>query len=314
MVLGTCVIFTPTGRSPLAPESISITGEQDGFLISFTVKQLFRHSSDSPSDVRYIVPNNSKLCMYDTTFRIGDRLIKVVLQEKEAAKETFLEATEQGRAALLGQQLGNGFVEFTLGNLPPGEPCEVEVKCAFVASSSGLSTTFFKFPLDVCTPTGSVNCVTRTLTGAFTFSVSNRSPELVSNIRANVSHNSESGLLTISEKPSAASIIVTTEFKTPLATSCLTAGRYFALTKFTPQFGASDRENDEFVFVIDCSGSMGGTRIEQARECLSLFIRSLPATCFFNIVRFGSKFETLFPEAVNYMKRLQNKHLKLLRI
>jgi hypothetical protein len=95
---------------------------------------------------------------------------------------------------------------------------------------------------------------------------------------------------------------VTTEFNVPLATVCITAGRYFAITKFTPQFSDSDRENNEFFFVIDCSGSMRGRRIEQARECLSLFIRSLPANSFFNIVRFGSRFEALFPEAVNYNK------------
>jgi hypothetical protein len=300
MVLGTCVIFTSTGRSSLKPESISITGEQDGFIVVFTVKQLFRHTSPSTADVRYIVPNNSKICIYDTTFRIGSRVIKVVLQAKQAATEIFVKAKDHGRAALLGQQLGNGLVEFTLGNLPSGEPCEVEVKCAFVASSSGLSETYFKFPLDVCTPRGSVNSITENLTGPFHFSVRNRSATTVSKIEANVPHTSESGLLTISQKPSAASIIVTTEFNLPFASLCLTAGRYFALTKFTPQFSDSNRENDEFIFVIDCSGSMSGQRIARARECLSLFIRSLPSGSFFNIVRFGSNFKFLFPESVNY--------------
>jgi hypothetical protein len=50
-----------------APESISITGQQDGFI----VRQRFRHDAPTPQDVRYIVPNN---CMYDTTFRIGSEI------------------------------------------------------------------------------------------------------------------------------------------------------------------------------------------------------------------------------------------------
>jgi hypothetical protein len=45
---------------------------------------------------------------------------------------------------------------------------------------------------------------------------------------------------------------------------------------------------------------MSGGQIEQARECFSLFIRSVPAISFGNIVRFGSRFLTRFPEAVNY--------------
>jgi hypothetical protein len=72
------------------------------------------------------------------------------------------------------------------------------------------------------------------------------------------------------------------------------------MTKFTPQFSDSDRANDEFIFVIDCSSLMSGRRIEQTRECFSGFIRSLPASSFFNIVRFGLTFIALFPEAVHY--------------
>jgi hypothetical protein len=199
MTLGTCVVFTPAGRAPLTPESVSITGVQDGFLLAFTVKQLFRHSSDSPADVRYIVPNNNKLCMYGTTFRIGDQVIHVSLQEKQAAEETFIEAVDEGRAALLGRNLANGLVEFSLGNIPPNQPCEVEVKCAFTASSSGDSATFFKFPLTVITPAGFVGCVIAPTT-SFHFSLENCQPDTVSKIHANVpsQFNEKACTLTIS--------------------------------------------------------------------------------------------------------------------
>jgi hypothetical protein len=43
------------------------------------VKQVFCHNLAAPADVRYIVPNDSKICMYDTTFRIGSETIKVLL-------------------------------------------------------------------------------------------------------------------------------------------------------------------------------------------------------------------------------------------
>jgi hypothetical protein len=73
MVLGTCVVFTSEGRNPLSPQSISIVGKQDGFIVVFTVKQVFQHSLSGGADVRYIVPNNCTMCMYDTKFRLeGD--------------------------------------------------------------------------------------------------------------------------------------------------------------------------------------------------------------------------------------------------
>jgi hypothetical protein len=40
-----------------------------------------------------------------------------------------------------------------------------------MASSSGTDKLFFKFPLDSCTPGGSTDCITRHLSGAFSFAV-----------------------------------------------------------------------------------------------------------------------------------------------
>ena len=51
-------------------------------------------------------------------------------------------------------------------------------------------------------------------------------------------------------------------------------------------------EIGEFVIVIDRSGSMGGNRINSARETLLLFLKSLPDSCYFNVVGFGSSFTT----------------------
>ena len=45
------------------------------------------------------------------------------------------------------------------------------------------------------------------------------------------------------------------------------------------------------VFVI---GSMSGNRMDNAKEALFLFLKSLPADCYFNIVSFGSRYSSLF--------------------
>jgi len=56
----------------------------------------------------------------------------------------------------------------------------------------------------------------------------------------------------------------------------------------------------EVVFLIDCSGSMGGQSISMAKEALSLLLNSLPTDSTFNIIRFGSTMELLFPSSQPY--------------
>ncbi|CAF3977078.1 unnamed protein product, partial [Rotaria sp. Silwood1] len=54
---------------------------------------------------------------------------------------------------------------------------------------------------------------------------------------------------------------------------------------------------NEFIFVVDCSGSMQDkNKIELARQAMLLFLKSLPVNCHFNIIRFGSQYKTLFNE------------------
>jgi hypothetical protein len=302
MVLGTCIVRAADGRiEGLTPESVSISGHQDGYIVGFTVRQVFRHDSPSPQEVSYIVPNNSKICMYGTTFRVGGETVTAVVEEKKRAEEIFVEASEAGRAAVIGRNLGNGLVEFKPGNVPGGGPCEVEVKCGFTASSSGPSSTSFKFPLDTCTPSGSTRCVVAGLKGKFDFSLVNSDPRSVSKIESNVACGIYSdGRYQIVEKPSVPSIIVTTELVRPLASECVLGDSAMAVTCYVDRLGSKQVDNNEFVFVIDCSGLMSGERICQARDCLQIFIRSLPSNSVFEVVRFGSRFESLFGTSSPY--------------
>ena len=42
------------------------------------------------------------------------------------------------------------------------------------------------------------------------------------------------------------------------------------------------------------TGNMGGNRIKNAKEALFLFLKSLPAECYFNVVSFWSSHSFLF--------------------
>ncbi len=80
-----------------------------------------------------------------------------------------------------------------------------------------------------------------------------------------------------------------------------------------------DKEDDEiiekaaeYIFILDRSGSMGGEPIKMAREAVIFGIKSLPAGSFFNVVSFGSNFESMFPNSVASTEEFVNKALEVL--
>lgn len=59
-------------------------------------------------------------------------------------------------------------------------------------------------------------------------------------------------------------------------------------------------DKGEFVFVVDWSGSMSGSKINSVREILFLFLKSLLDGCYFNVVGFGSSYRILFKKSKLY--------------
>ena len=69
---------------------------------------------------------------------------------------------------------------------------------------------------------------------------------------------------------------------------------------FFPKFSGLEEAACEFIFVVDRSGSMEGSYIKSASETLVLFLKSIPQSCFFNIISFGSHHDSFFPSSMPY--------------
>ena len=68
---------------------------------------------------------------------------------------------------------------------------------------------------------------------------------------------------------------------------------------FVPQLGQATTPCD-VTFLVDRSGSMEGTSIDEVRNALQLCLRSMIPGCTFNIVGFGSTYQALFPHSRAY--------------
>lgn len=73
-----------------------------------------------------------------------------------------------------------------------------------------------------------------------------------------------------------------------------------ALT-LVPRFAVSPLERQQYVFLVDRSGSMEGARIAKVRAALQTMLRSLPSRgSHFNIVSFGSHCDSLWQAPSEY--------------
>ena len=146
MVLGSCTILIPgsSRKERLSPIAVSMNAELRGMIAKVKIRQEFKHTASVACDVTYIVPNNSKICMYDTTFTVGNEVIKPKLEEKKQAEQIFVEAKQEGSTALLASNIGDGLVEFKLGNISNEVPVIVEVTCC-VCCNFNDDIMFFKF-------------------------------------------------------------------------------------------------------------------------------------------------------------------------
>jgi Ca-activated chloride channel family protein len=69
----------------------------------------------------------------------------------------------------------------------------------------------------------------------------------------------------------------------------------------------------EIIFVLDCSGSMSGDSIREAKKALEICLRGLEPTTAFTIYRFGSNYEYLFKEPEKYSEASLKKGLGYLK-
>jgi len=99
-----------------------------GLVASATVTQQYANSSGTPIEAIYVFPLPHDAAVYDMEIRIGNRVIKSVVREREEAKRVYTQAKSEGkRAALLEQERPNIFTA-SVANIMPGDHIDVRMR------------------------------------------------------------------------------------------------------------------------------------------------------------------------------------------
>eukprot|EP00002_Diphylleia_rotans_P014219 TRINITY_DN276_c0_g1_i2.p1 TRINITY_DN276_c0_g1~~TRINITY_DN276_c0_g1_i2.p1 ORF type:complete len:859 (-),score=169.72 TRINITY_DN276_c0_g1_i2:232-2808(-) len=294
--------------------------------------QVFTNSEPIELECYYSFPVDPSSSLYSIVVDLPRETIVAKIKEKETARQEYQEAIRSGHSAVLGEEKSTENVVISVGNIEGQSQCTVKVRFVTPLLSDD-SNLRFVLPTVISpryTPHNYVESYTNpTLTqkaaAPFQFNIRTKIETHAKMVQAKcLTYDVETvveqeghvvRLSTNTEKQQwKGDYVVTIDLEDPHEPGCCfeILGDYFAFgLSVNPDFVEPneiiDPSNQDFVFVIDRSGSMQGSRISQVRDTMVLFLRSLPFGCYFNIIGFGSRFESLFPKAVEYDEKNMEK-------
>jgi Ca-activated chloride channel family protein len=283
------------------------------------VTQKFENPSDEWVEGLYVFPLSAGAAVDELEMLVGERKIRGEIKRKQDARAAYEQAKSEGRrASLVDQQRPNMF-STAVANIAPHSSITVDIAYLdTIPFRDGRYT--LNLPLSITpryTPGG----------GSDEARPATATPEQVEAAIQNaqidvdlepgfplqdVNSLNHSVLMVTTETGRHINLrshsvpadrdfeLVWTPSVTPDTYASAFAERvgndtYVLVSLMPPQMAAERTYKREVVFIIDTSGSMSGSSIEQARAALRLGVARLNAGDTFNIIRFSNDATSLFP-------------------
>jgi Ca-activated chloride channel family protein len=311
-------------HAPVPLAGVSIRADLSGFCARVVVSQRYVNKENTPIEAVYVFPldEGAAVCGFEVV--VDGTLVVGEVQEREKAFETYDEAIAQGHGAFLLDEQRPDVFQASIGNLPPGK--EVLVRITYV-TELGVDGARARFTIPTTVSPRYAPAEDRSGVGqpdsdalnppvdwqvpyGLDLSIAVRMPGRIATLESpshpvSISLDQSGATVTLAQATAALDrdFVLSIEAEAldrPQAwTERDEQGNEAVAVAFIPSFPESSSPA-EVIFVVDRSGSMGGTSIEEVRNALQLCLRSMIAGCRFNIIGFGSTYESLFPKSRAY--------------
>ncbi|CAF1612768.1 unnamed protein product, partial [Didymodactylos carnosus] len=333
-------------------KQVKVQAKIHSFAADVTITQLFQNNEQTSIEAVYCFPIEENAAIYSFTAKIDEREIVAQLKEKKEAQRAYSEALQQGHGAYLLEQdeKSQDCFVISVGALPSGKECEIRISYVTELDLvSGSNKIRFVIPTTIAPRYNPKKGAISSTVAGTTSQYVQQTPytlefeckidklnQLVSQV-ASPSHpinvslgNNDYYEVSLGQRSAHLDHDIILEIQlsetrtnTILAMEKNQNGQLAIMTSFTPNeadckkaSGSGNSYTNEFVFVVDCSGSMQDeNKIGLARQAMLLFLKSLPVNCRFNIIRFGSTYQTLFENEVTavYNEHNVNKAQQLIK-
>jgi Ca-activated chloride channel family protein len=303
---------------------VAVDAEISNLCARVTVTQRYVNNEARPIEAVYVFPLDeaSAVCGFEAI--VDGALVVGEVKERDEAYRIYDEAMEHGHGAFLLDEERPDVFQANVGNLPPGK--EAVLKLTYVSELPVADGNIrFVVPTTVSpryAPAEDQKGIGRPDSEALNPPVAWDVPYgLDLSVRLAVS-----GAIGRIESPSHPIAIALNNGEATVTLSQRQAAldQDFVLTVEAPALATPqawiERNDDvddavaiafapaartgatpaEVIFLVDRSGSMEGSSIEEVRNALQLCLRSLVSGCYFNIIGFGTKIDLLFPHSRAY--------------
>ena len=120
---GTGVLTSDAGNLPLV--AMTVDADITALVAAMAVRQTFRNPHSSPIEATYIFPLPDRAAVTGFEVTIGTRHITGVLEERQAARDTYDAALAAGRRAAILEQDRPDVFTTRIGNLAAGEEATI---------------------------------------------------------------------------------------------------------------------------------------------------------------------------------------------
>ena len=299
---------------PVALTGVSVRGRLSEMLASVEVEQRYLNPLDHNIEAVYTFPLPIGAVLLDLAVDIDGRTLTGQVVERKAAERQYEEAITDGDSAVMVTDGGNGLYTMNLGNLMAREPAVIRYRYAMPLAWLGdrlrllIPTTvaprygnpgdagledweapqtdlFVEYPFDLSIAIEGRLADCEVGSPTHPISVGRDAAGLNVRLARSACLDRDFVLTARATAPDASSLLITADGEERVAFASLRIPRL-------------QREDDAplcLKVVIDCSGSMMGSSIVQARKGAEAILEQLRPHDYVNITLFGSHHRHLFP-------------------
>lgn len=117
---------------PVPLEALSIDVTVRGGLALVETTRTYHNGEDNPIEALLTFPVPVQAAFFGLTAKVGARHLTGIAQKREEARDTYEEAVEEGKTAVLHEEVLRGVHSLSVANLTAGERIEVTIRWAEV--------------------------------------------------------------------------------------------------------------------------------------------------------------------------------------